>query len=121
MSQHLQIYFIHSNFLTKPTKKITIEPESYTAMLPYLFSILQCLIAQKKWKLESGPRLQTLRYTRAKFHASSSLHQHFSSMTAAFRVVPKTTLTIYVFLNNIRVRREERYSIVVVRLMETFL
>ena len=37
MSKNFQVYFIHINFVKKPSKKFTIEPKSYTAMLLYLF------------------------------------------------------------------------------------
>ena len=42
-----QVYFIPINFFLNQTKKIIIRPDSYTAMLLYLFLILYCLLTQK--------------------------------------------------------------------------
>ena len=56
------VYFIHIIVLRNQTKKFTIEPKSYTAMLLYLFFDSLLSTCQKKWKLKNGPRLPTLPY-----------------------------------------------------------
>ena len=51
---------IMSIFLRNQTKKFTIEPKSYTAILLYLYLNRYCLLAQKKngnWKMAQGCRL----------------------------------------------------------------
>ena len=49
-------------FSRNQTKKITVVPKTYTAMLLYLFFDSLLLTCQKKWKLKNGPRLPTLPY-----------------------------------------------------------
>ena len=51
MSKYFQVYFIHINFLRKPTKKSTIEPKSYTAML--LYSFFDSLLSTCPKKMET--------------------------------------------------------------------
>ena len=60
MSTNFQVYFINIIFLRSQTKKFTIEPKSYSAMLLYLFfDSLLSTCQKKKWKLKNGPRLPT--------------------------------------------------------------
>ena len=61
MTKNFEVYFMHINFLRNQTKKITREPTMqcyYTCFL-----ILYCVLAQKKWKLKSGPRLPIFPYS----------------------------------------------------------
>ena len=86
--------FIHIHFLRNQTKKITIEPNSYTAMLLYfLFDSTLSTCPKKKWKLKSNSRLPTLLY----FEQDSISHSKI------FRMVERTVswLQDWFFLNSI--------------------
>ena len=56
MSTNFQIYFINTNFLNKPNKKITIELKSYTAMLLYLFFDSSFSSWSKKMQTDKWPK-----------------------------------------------------------------
>ena len=52
MSKNFQVYLTHINFLRNETKKFTIEPKNYTAMLLYLFFDSLSSTCQKKMETE---------------------------------------------------------------------
>ena len=54
MSENFQVYFIHINFFKKPNKKIYKfkAKQLYCDTTIFVFFILYCLLAQKKWKLK---------------------------------------------------------------------
>ena len=71
MSKNFQVYFIHINLLRSQTKKFTIEPKSYTAMLLYLFFDSSLSTWPKnKYNRKNGPTLPTLSWTKSKGESS---------------------------------------------------
>ena len=65
MATKFQVYFVHILFLRNPTKKFTIEPKSYTAMLLYSFfdSLLSSCpkkMETKKWPKAADSPLPTI-------------------------------------------------------------
>ena len=63
VSKNFQVYLIHMSFFRKQKKIILAPKSSYILRCYYTrFSILHCLLAQKKWKLKNNSRLPTLSY-----------------------------------------------------------
>ena len=99
MNMNAQLSPLISNFehlrstrWANQTKKFTIDPKSYTAILLYCIFDSPLSTCQKKWKLKNGPRLPTLPYYYTKNYEKNRfqsfkihVNPHFFFVSAKWR------------------------------------